>query len=76
MRAKSLTVLDKREVEKVGRLIGMDLSGKFVLRDWEGGIWVSSRMMSQLDFSKINVSSIGLRIATVNDDGSLKRSYL
>lgn len=78
MRAKSLTVLDKHGVEAVRSRLrtecGYDLDERFefVLSDWEGGIWVASRALSEVDFSKSNVVSIGLHLAAVGRNGKLR----
>jgi len=77
MRSKSLNVIDKRKVEDLERRLknnGYDvrLSGFFVLSDWKGGIWISSRKMAEVDFSKLNVTTIGMQVAEIGRDGKLK----
>ncbi len=74
MQTKSLTVLGKKEVEGVESSLGIDLTDRFVLRDWEGGIWVASAALSKVDFSRINVRSIGMRVAYVDREGRLVRT--
>jgi len=80
MRSKSLNVIDKRKVEDIERRLknnGYDvvLSGFFVLSDWKGGVWISSKKMSEVDFSKLNVTTIGMHVAEIGRDGKLKAVY-
>lgn len=77
MRSKSLNVLDKRKVEDLERRLkdnGYDvrLSGFFVLSDWKGGVWISTKKMADVDFSNLDVTSIGMHVAEIGRDGKLK----
>jgi hypothetical protein len=72
-----MNVLDKRKVEDLERRLKdngyeIKLSGFFVLSDWRGGIWISSKKMAEVDFSKLGVTSIGMHVAEIGRDGKLK----
>jgi hypothetical protein len=43
-----------------------------VLSDWKGGVWISSKRMADVDFSKLDVTSIGMHVAEIGRDGKLK----
>jgi len=78
MRAKSLTILGRHEAETFRSRLraecgyNLDTRYEFLLEDWKGGLWVASRGLSKVDFSKSNVVSIGFHLAAIGRDGKLR----
>jgi hypothetical protein len=72
-----MMILDRKKVHDLESRLSppgnkINLSGFLVMSDWRGDIWLASRELADLEFSKFNVVSIGIKIAEISRDGKLK----
>jgi len=80
MQAKKIRFFPKKEIEKLEERIrknyGADISlkGLLVFRTSEDKIWIASKNVAKIDFSKLRINAIGLYIGKIKKGGKFRPS--